>query len=124
MLGRSFLHQVSRIVGRQPAKPGPLLGLGKGEDQLDLLARSDAEEEVLGSVAGEEPETFRPFLCGERGPGVAQLVGRERLLLLFRGGGGHTLASRNSSAALKSLSSRSRIGFPLSARTRLNTSTT
>ena len=98
------------------------LRLRERQDELDLLARGDAEEEVFGRVAGKELQAFRAFLGGERRPRVAQLVRRKDFRL--RHCGGHTLASRNSSAALKSLSSRSRIGLPLSARTRLNTSMT
>ena len=127
--GRDLLKQVRRVVRRQDAHPGAPLGLGQVTQKPHLLPRPEREEQILRYRAREEAQAVGPLVEGQRRPRLAQLALREcaagRPHQAFAGmPSGTTVGSRKSSAALKSASSRSRIGLPLSERTRLNTSMT
>ena len=80
LLGGRLLDHVGGVVGRQEAHPRAALGGAAREEQLGLIARVQAEEEVLGLGVRQEAEALEPLLGGEDRPGVAQLGAAETRL--------------------------------------------
>src|SRR5262249_59935405 len=60
--------------------PGAALTRGGAEDQVDLIARRQREQEILGLAVGKEPEALEPIVGRENGPGLLELAREQRPL--------------------------------------------
>ena len=61
LLRGNFLHQIRGVVGRQEPDPGAPLRGRQAQEQVRLIVRAQAQEEVLGLRALEGPEAFQPI---------------------------------------------------------------
>ena len=75
---RRRLDQVGGVVGRQAAQPRPLLARRHAQHDVQLIARLEAEEEVLRLVARQEQKRLDPIAVGQQRPDLADLPQRER----------------------------------------------
>ena len=74
-----FLDQVRAIVGRQESHPGTALGWRQRAQELPLVPRPQAQEEIFRFGSRQRPETLQAVFRYEKMPRLQEIFRGEAL---------------------------------------------
>jgi len=79
LLGRNLLDQICGVIRSEKPDPGAALGLGKHEQEVCLITRAQAQEEILGLGPRQRLKAFQAVLGDEQVPRFEQVLSCEAL---------------------------------------------